>query len=413
MSGTSWLALPDGHPFSLDVLPYGSFRRPDDERPRVGVAVGDLVLDLTAAAQALLPQSAALFAAGDLDLLLAAGPATWHDVRTRVRAWFDDAQARPVVEPALVEAADVALLLPFTVADYVDFYASEQHARNVGRILRPDGDPLPASWRHLPLGYHGRAGTVVPSGTPVVRPRGQHRTPDGDVAFGPSTRLDVEAELGFVVGTASALGTPVPMSGFADHVFGVCVVNDWSARDVQAWEYVPLGPFLGKSFATSVSPWVVPLAALEHARVRPPLRDPRPLPYLDDADEPAWGLDVELEVRWNGHLVSRPPAAGLYWTGAQQLAHLTVGGASLRTGDLYASGTVSGPEPGRRGSFLELSWGGRHPVALPDGTTRTFLEDGDEVAISATAPGPRGTRIGLGEVRGTVLPAREAAPVDR
>jgi fumarylacetoacetase len=309
------------------------------------------------------------------------------------------------VTPLLHDAADVTAGLPFTVADYVDFYASEHHATNVGRILRPGSDPLPPSWRHLPIGYHGRAGTVVPSGTPVVRPRGQRRTPEGDVVFGPSTRLDLEAELGFVVGTPSPLGTSVPVAAFPDHVFGVCLVNDWSARDIQAWEYVPLGPFLGKSFATSVSPWVVPLAALDAARVRPPARDPQPLPYLDDSAEQPWGLDVRLEVRLNGHVLSRPPAAGMYWTAAQQLAHLTVGGASLRTGDLYASGTVSGRDPAERGSLLELSWGGRDLLRLPDGTTRTFLEDGDEVVISASAPGPGGSTIGFGEVRGTIAPS--------
>jgi fumarylacetoacetase len=292
------------------------------------------------------------------------------------------------------------------VADYVDFYASEHHATNVGRILRPGTEPLTPNWKHLPIGYHGRSGTVVPSGTPVVRPCGQRRAADGAVVFGPSTRLDFEAELGFVVGTPSRLGDPVPLQAFAHHVFGVCLVNDWSARDLQAWEYVPLGPFLGKSFATSVGPWVVPLAALDAARVRPPARDPRPLPYLDDTDAEPWGLDVQLEVRLGGHVVSRPPFAGMYWTPAQQLAHLTVNGASLRTGDLFASGTVSGPERDQRGSLLELSWGGREPLTLSDGSTRTFLEDGDDVVITATAPGPEGSTIGFGEVRGTVAPAR-------
>jgi fumarylacetoacetase len=215
--------------------------------------------------------------------------------------------------------------------------------------------------------------------------------------------LDLEAELGFVVGAPA--DRPVPVGAFPDHVFGVCLLNDWSARDLQAWEYVPLGPFLGKSFLTSISPWVVPLAALEQARVRPPAREPRPLPYLRDDDDP-WGLDITLEVRLNGETVSRPPAADLYWTAAQQLAHLTVNGASLRTGDLYGSGTVSGPRPDQRGSLLELSWGGAEPLTLADGSTRTFLEDGDVVTLTASAPGPDGTRIGFGEVTGTVQPAR-------
>jgi fumarylacetoacetase len=290
------------------------------------------------------------------------------------------------------------------VADYVDFYASEQHATNLGKMFRPGSDPLTPNWKHLPIGYHGRAGTVIVSGSPVVRPCGQRRTPQGETVFGPSTRLDIEAELGVVVGTPSVRGRPVPLADFDRHVFGACIVNDWSARDIQAWEYVPLGPFLGKSFATSISPWIVPLPALAHARTAPPAREPRPLPYLDDTDAEPWGLDVELEVRLNGHPVSRPPFAGMYWTAAQQLAHMTVNGASLRTGDLFASGTVSGPEPGQRGSFIELSWNGTSPITLPDGSTRTFLGDGDEVVVAGSARGPDGTRIGLGEVRGRVLP---------
>jgi fumarylacetoacetase len=217
-------------------------------------------------------------------------------------------------------------------------------------------------------------------------------------------RLDIEAEVGFVVGVPSPLGSPVAVGDFADHVFGVCLVNDWSARDIQAWEYVPLGPFLGKSFATSVSPWVVPLDALEAARVDGPAQEPPVLPYLR-RDEP-WGLDLSLEVSWNGTVVSRPPFAQMYWTPDQQLAHLTINGASLRTGDLFASGTVSGPERDERGSFLELSWNGNEPVTLDDGSTRTFLEDGDEVAVTAWAPGADGTRIGFGSVTGTVRPAR-------
>ncbi len=243
----------------------------------------------------------------------------------------------------------------------------------------------------------------MPSGSEIVRPCGLRldgETPD----YGPSAKLDIEAEVGFVVGVPSTMGRPVPLEAFAEHVFGVVLVNDWSARDIQAFEYVPLGPFLGKSFATSISSWVVPLAALADARVEPPTRDPEPAEYLLDAAEP-WALEIDLEVRWNGVTVSRPPFAQMYWTAAQQLAHLTANGASVRTGDLYASGTVSGPEPDQRGSFLELTWNGADPVALADGSTRAFLADGDTVTISATAPGPDGSRVGFGEVTGTVVPA--------
>jgi fumarylacetoacetase len=394
----SWLDLPAGTPFGLATLPYGVFSHPRGDR-RIGVAVGDQVLDLSAMAE----QAGLAHLAGPvLNPLLAAGPTVWREVRERITEWLTDRAYEDAVRPHLVPAAGLPLHLPFEVADYVDFYSSRNHAENVGRMFRPDAEPLTPNWKHLPIGYHGRAGTVVVSGTDIVRPAGQRKAPDEPApAFGPTRRLDIEAEVGFVVGVPSALGRPVPVTDLADHVFGVCLVNDWSARDIQAWEYVPLGPFLGKSFATSVSPWIVPLAALDAARVAAPPRDPVPLPYLRD-DAAPWSLDLALEVRLNGHLVSRPPFAGMYWTAAQQLAHLTVNGASLRTGDLFASGTVSGPQPDQRGSLLELTWNGRDPLTLADGSTRTFLEDGDEVVITATAPGPNGERVDFGEVRGRV-----------
>ena len=407
MRAAGWLGVPDDHPFGLQTLPFGVLGRGGaGAPPYVGVRIGDRMLDLTAAAAAKGADWAPLFAAGTLDRFLAAGRPVWDGVRRALTLWLSDPEAERLLAPLLVAVDGVDLLLPFTVADYVDFYASEHHARHLGALFRPGQPALTPNWKHLPIGYHGRAGTVVVSGTPVVRPSGQRRTPDG-VVFGPSTRLDLEAEVGFVVGRGSRLGTSVGLAEVADHVFGVCLVNDWSARDVQAWEYVPLGPFLGKSFATSVSPWVVPLAALEAARVAPPARDPRPLPYLDDVDDAEpWGLDLTLEVALNDTVLSTPPFASTYWTCAQMLAHLTVGGASLRPGDLFASGTVSGPEASQRGSLIELSENGTAPVRLADGTTRSFLEDGDEVVITATAPGPGGTTVGLGEVRGRVEPAR-------
>ncbi len=397
----SALEVPPGSPFPLTCLPYGVFSR-DDGRRRVGVAVGDRVLDVGALAAEQGRAEADALAATTLNPFMALGRPAW----TAVRSWLTEAVAGPVeaVEEHLTPMSDLRLHLPFEVADYVDFYASEQHALNVGAIFRPDSPSLPTAWRQLPIGYHGRSGTVVVSGTDVVRPCGL-RVPPGAAgpAYGPSLRLDIEAEVGFVVGVASTLGEQVPVERFADHVFGVVLVNDWSARDIQAFEYVPLGPFLGKSFATSVSPWVVPLDALEAARVEPPARDPDPAGYLRETEP--WGLDLALEVRWNGTLVSRPPFATMYWTAAQQLAHLTVNGASLRTGDLYASGTVSGASREQRGSFLELTWSGREPVSLDDGSTRGFLEDGDTVRITAWAPGADGTPIGFGEVVGTVQPA--------
>lgn len=377
--------------FDRETLPYGSFTAPGLDEPHVGVAVGRGVLDLTAAAPEIVPDHASLFGSGTLDALLAAGPEAWAAVRTAL-------VEHVATDPRLVPADEVELHLPFAVADYVDFYASRHHATNVGRIFRPDGDPLTPNWDHLPIGYHGRAGTVVVSGTPVRRPSGQRRTDDG-IAFGPSVRLDIEAEIGFVVGTGSALGETVPVEAFERHVFGLCVVNDWSARDIQAWEYVPLGPFLGKSFATSVSPWIVPLAALEQARTEPPAPHAELQDYLRPAGH---GYDLELTVAVNGTVVSRPPYAAMAWTPAQMLAHLTVNGASLRPGDLFASGTVSGPEPDQLGSLLELTWNGERPVRLADGGERGFLADGDRVTIAAAARLRDGRLVPLGEVDGVV-----------
>ncbi|MBB1254262.1 fumarylacetoacetase [Streptomyces alkaliterrae] len=409
MSAANPLIVPEDDHFGRNNLPYGVFSTADDaDRRRLGVRYGDHVLDLGAAARALGSAHADLLTAPSLNPLLAAGRPVWSEVRAELRRWLDpdaDERTRSVLAPLLLPLSHVTLHLPFEVADYVDFYASEHHATNVGRLFRPNGDPLTPNWKHLPIGYHGRAGTVVVSGTPVVRPLGQRKAPDEEVpSFGPSRKLDIEAEVGFVVGTPTRLGEPVPQTAFRDHVFGVCLVNDWSARDVQAWEYVPLGPFLGKSFATSVSAWITPLDALDAARTTPPPRTHALLPYLDDADdgiEPG-GFDVRITVSINGEVVSEPPFGAMYWTAAQQLAHMTVNGASLRTGDFYASGTVSGPEKHQRGCLLELTWGGREPLKLPEGE-RTFLEDGDEVTLTAWAPGPEGERIGLGEVVGRIV----------
>jgi fumarylacetoacetase len=400
------LDLPPDSLFGVANLPYGVFSAGDGP-PRAGVRIGDSVLDL-------LPVlGEQVFAESSLNAFMAQGQARWSDVRARITELLTESRHRAVVEAALHPLSRVRLHRPFEVGDYVDFYASENHAANVGRLFRPGGEPLMPNWKHLPVGYHGRSGTVVLSGTPVSRPNGQRpggQRPNGQrpgedaPTFGPSQRLDFEAEVGFVVGVGSSPGSPVGVGAFADHVFGVFLVNDWSARDIQAWESRPLGPFLAKSFATSISPWIVPLEALTHARVRPPAQDPEPLPYLAGGEH--WGLDLALEVRLNGQVVSCPPFATMYWTPAQMLAHMTVNGASTRTGDFFASGTVSGPAREQRGCLLELSWGGAEPLELPDGSERSFLEDGDEVTISATAPAADGRRIGFGEVTGRVLPAR-------
>jgi fumarylacetoacetase len=364
--------------YGLDNLPYGVFSGGDGVR-RIGVRLGDAVVDLSRAVDDV-PE----LRQPSLNAFLALGRPGWAAVRARL--------PRLVAAAPPVPLTDVRLHLPFEVADYTDFYSSEHHALNVSRILRPERPGLQPNWRRLPVGYHGRSGTVVVSGTPVRRPSGQL----GEDVFGPSRRLDVEAEVGFVVGVP---GARIRTAEFAEHVFGIVLVNDWSARDIQAWEYQPLGPFLAKSFATSISPWVVPLAAL--APAPSPSQDPVPHPYLRPAGP---GFDLRLAIDWNGTRVSAPPFASMYWTAAQQLAHLTVNGASVRTGDLFASGTVSGPS--RRteaGSFLELTSNGAEPVTLADGTTRGFLADGDTVTIGGTAAGAAGTTIGLGSVSGTVV----------
>ena len=362
--------------FGLDHLPYGVFSRPGDQS-QVGVRFEDSVLGL--------------FPAASLNGLMAQGPSAWRETRRRARGQIE-------AGAALTPLAEVELQLPFVVADYVDFYSSLDHATNLGRMFRPDAEPLLPNWRWLPVGYHGRAGTVVVSGTTVTRPSGQSKAPDAaEPSFGPTRRLDIELELGFVVGMPSRLGEPVPASRALEHVFGVVLVNDWSARDLQAWEYVPLGPFLGKSFATSISAWVTPWEAVDPYRVPAPSQEPEPLEYLHA--EP-WALDLDLEIELRGEVVSRTSARHLYWSVEQQVAHATVNGASLRTGDLLASGTISGPDRDSCGSLIELTWNGAEPLQLGDGTTRTFLEDGDEVVLRGRAPDGK---VELGEVRGRVV----------
>ena len=375
-------------------LPYGVFRTPRDG-PRVGVRYGYGVLDLAAlAAGGLVDDPDGVFAQPSLNAFMAGGPDAWAATRTRVRDLVSGVDA----EPELVSLADVEMLLPFEVADYVDFWSSIEHASNSGRIFRPDGDPLPPQWRHMPIGYHGRSSTVVVSGTPVRRPHGQRRGDDGPVV-GPSAKLDAELELGFVIGAPSGLGEPVAVDRATEHVFGVVLLNDWSARDLQAWEARPLGPFLGKSFATSISAWVVPMEALAPYRVEAPAQDPEPAAYL--REEP-WALDVDLELEVGLTTLGRTSARRLYWSVAQQIAHLTSNGASMRTGDLLGSGTISGPERDERGSLLELSWDGAEPVRLADGSARAYLEDGDEVVLRGMA-GRGEDAVALGEVRGRVV----------
>jgi len=403
---SSWLDLPPEHPFGLATLPYGVFSTTDPDLRRVGVRIGDLVLDAGAAAEFVGMESGVWWLQPSLNHFLSLGRPAW----SAARGWLIEVLSNPAhrdgIEPFLIPISEVTLHLPVEVADYVDFYASQDHATNVGRIFRPGGEALTPNWKHLPIGYHGRAGTVVVSGTDIIRPVGQRRSPtDPEPLFGPSVRLDIEAELGFVVGGATELGNRVGVDDAAEHLFGVALFNDWSARDLQAWESVPLGPMLGKSFGSSLGAWVVPMEALATATVPLPGQVPEPLPYLRGSGTSLFGLDCHLEVRINGTLVSSPEFAGMYWSPVQMLAHLTVNGASLRDGDLFASGTISGLDKDTRGSLIELTWNGQEPLTLDDGSTRTFLQDGDTVTITGWAPGPAGAIIGLGEVTGTILPA--------
>jgi fumarylacetoacetase len=381
-------------PFGPQTLPYGVIETEDGTG--IAVRVGDHALPLAPLADRL----GDLVAAPTLDPLLAAGRQAWTTLRAELTELVDQSSAPTGAR--LLPLADVTNRLPFTVGDYVDFYSSRHHAVNMGRLFRPDGEPLLPNWTHLPVGYHGRAGTVVVSGTDVRRPHGQQRGEEGPV-FGPTQRLDIEAEVGFVCG-GPATGR-VSTAAAPDHIFGVGLVNDWTARDIQGWENQPLGPFLGKSFATSISAWITPLDALAVARVAVPTMGHKLLDYL--VDEQPWGLDLRLEVAWNGTIVSTPSFADMSYSCTQQLAHMTVNGATVRPGDLFASGTVSGPSKEEWGSFMELSRAGKDKVKLAGGVERTFLEDGDTVTITATAPGEDGAVVGIAEVTGTILPAED------
>jgi fumarylacetoacetase len=415
----SFLPVPPESPFPIQNLPYGLLRRRGDEVTRIGVAIGDQILDLLTLGDLGFFEDLPYDVYGCLacdqlnDLLSLSRPA-----QTTIRATIsrllradeptlrDDADARA---QALVPMGDAQMLLPALIGDYTDFYSSREHATNVGRMLRGEDNALMPNWLHLPVAYHGRASSVVVSGTDLHRPMGQTKADDAPApTFGPSRTLDFELEMGFLIGPGNELGQPIPISEAADHVFGMALVNDWSARDIQKWEYQPLGPFLAKNFGTSISPWVVTLDALAPFRVAGPPQVPPPLAYLQSVGD--WAYDIHLEVSLQTqrmdrpHVICRSNAKHLYWNVCQQVAHHTVNGCDLRPGDLLATGTISGPTPDSYGSMLELAWKGTKPLALPNGETRTFLQDGDRVTMTGWCQGP-GYRVGFGEVTGRVLPA--------
>ncbi len=416
----SFIPVPADSHFPIQNLPYGVFRPRAGGAARVGVAIGEMLLDLALLeARGLLtietsaPQQMPIFDQPSLNRFMSLGRTAWRDVRATLTSLLradvptlrDDAALR---NAALLPMSDVELLLPVEIGDYTDFYSSREHATNVGTMLRGPDNALMPNWLHLPVAYHGRASSVVVSGTDLHRPHGQTKPDNAErPVFGPSRSVDFELEMGFFIGPGNALGTPIPVTQAEEHIFGMVLVNDWSARDIQKWEYVPLGPFLAKNFGTSISPWVVPLEALEPFRVAGPPQDPPPLAYLRDPGNATY--DIQLEV-WletaSGHKqrISRSNLKHLYWSLRQQTAHHTINGCNLRTGDLLATGTISGPERDSRGSLLELTWGGKEPLALPNGEPRRFLEDGDGLTITGWCEG-EGYRVGFGEVTGKLLPA--------
>ena len=415
----SWVPVDPSSDFPIQNLPLGIFSGPAaGDGPRVGVAIGEQVLDCARLFDhgylAGLPFTREDLAAPSLNRLLAHGKAGTRSLRHRLSELLraDRAELRdtPAHHDALVPQRSVRMHLPVEIGDYTDFYSSEDHARNVGMMFRDPANALLPNWKHLPVGYHGRASSIVVSGTPIQRPVGQTRpNPDTPPTFGPSRLLDFELEMAFVTYPGKALGSSISTEEADDYIVGLALFNDWSARDVQAWEYVPLGPFLAKNFASTLSPWIVLLDALEPFRVAGPEQDPPVLPYL--ASPPMGHYDIPLEVAiapegGPEHVVSRSNFKYLYWNMRQQLAHHTVGGCNIRGGDLLASGTISGPTPDSFGSMLELSWRGTRPLPFPDGSERKFIEDGDTVILRGAAQGP-GYRIGFGECAGKVLPSRK------
>jgi fumarylacetoacetase len=414
----SWVPVPPDSDFPIQNLPFGVFRRRADDVPLVGIAIGEHVLDLSVLGAAGLFDGPELrrvrsFRMRSLNAFLSLGPPAWSEARATISRLLrhDEPVLRdnaPLRERALVPMKDVQMLLPAEIGDYTDFYSSREHATNVGSMFRGPDKALMPNWLHLPVAYHGRSSSIVVSGTDLHRPHGQSKPESADAPlFGPSRSLDFELEVGALVGPGNALGVPIPTSEALDHLFGMVLVNDWSARDIQAWEYVPLGPFLGKNFGTSISPWVVTMEALEPFRTDGPAQDPVPLPYLRTSGPMAY--DIHLEVHLQSERMDSPVRLCrsnfkyLYWNVAQQVAHHTVNGCNLRTGDLLASGTVSGPTPDSFGSLLELTWRGTRPVALGNGEERRFLEDGDRVTFRGWCQGD-GYRIGFGEVTGRILP---------
>ena len=412
----SWIEVKPGSDFPIQNLPFGIFKT-NDTSPRAGVAIGDYVLDLSVIANSGLLDAIhfdkEVFLHSSLNAVIALGKPVTNAVRERLSELLSAGNAelrdnKVLRDNCLIKQSDVQMLMPVQVPNYTDFYSSKEHATNVGIMFRDPANALLPNWKHLPVGYHGRASSIVVSGTAIHRPKGQTKADDAPTpTFGPCRLLDFELEVAFITGKATNMGESISTANAEEHIFGLVLFNDWSARDIQKWEYVPLGPFLAKNFGSTISPWVVTLEALEPYRVETPVQEPEVLPYLKVEGKRNIDLSLEVEIvpeNGQGLVVSRSNFKYMYWNMAQQLAHHTVNGCNIQVGDMYASGTISGPTPDSYGSMLEISWQGKNPVKMPDGTERRFILDGDTVILRGHCEA-NGVRIGFGECAGKVLPA--------
>ncbi len=397
--------------FPLNNLPYGVFST-DSLEPRCGVAIGDMIVDMAGLEEEdlILLHFEPVFDVPYWNDVMDLGPDTWATLRARlIELLSSDSPDQARVAPHLIPMEDARLHMPMVVSEYTDFYAGRHHATNVGTMFRGAENALPPNWLHIPIGYNGRASTVVVSGTDIIRPNGQTKAPDAEMpSFGPCKRLDIELEMGAIVGTSTDMGQPITVAEADEMIFGYVLLNDWSARDIQAWEYQPLGPFQAKAFATSISPWIVTRAALEPFRTSTPEREKDLLPYLQEAGPMLYDIDLSVIIEPDGgkqEVIARTNYNEMYYSAAQQLTHHASSGCAMNAGDLLGSGTISGPEKSQRGSLLELSWGGKEPISLADGTERSFLNDGDTMILTGFAAGD-GYRIGFGACAGKILPAK-------
>ncbi|MDE0741418.1 MAG: fumarylacetoacetase [Candidatus Poseidoniia archaeon] len=414
----SWIEVNKDSDFPIQNIPFGVYSPKEGGELHVATAIGDYVIDLAYLDEAGFfintdIEETEAFHEPTLNAFMSLGQKAWKEARLIIsRLLREDNTSfkdnEELKEIALIPMAETRMEMPVDIGDYTDFYSSREHATNVGTMFRGPDAALMPNWLHLPVGYHGRASSVVLSGTDIVRPKGQTKAVDAkEPAFGDSNRMDFELEMGVLIGSGNTLSEPIPVDEAENHVFGFTLVNDWSARDIQTWEYIPLGPFLAKNFATSISPWIITMEALEPFKCKSPKQDPKPFDYLNNKKNCNYDINLEIHLKAENmsesHIISKTNYNYLYWNMAQQIAHHTITGCNLRTGDLLASGTISGPEKDSRGSMLELSWNGKEPISLPNGEKRTFLEDGDIVTLKGWCEG-KGYRIGFGECKGSILP---------